>query len=102
MTKHVFLLAHVHELSPEQEDVKIIGIYSTQAQAEAAQKRAKRLPGFKDVPEGFSIDAYELDEDNWVEGFWTYVPPSTAEAERRRTKPKPRRAKAAGKVRKRS
>jgi hypothetical protein len=71
MATNVFLLSHVHELSPGQDDEKIIGIYSTEAQAQAAATRAKRLPGFAQVPDGFHIDAYELDEDNWAEGFVT-------------------------------
>jgi len=28
-------------------------------------------PGFCDTTEGFSIDPYTLDEDNWTEGYVT-------------------------------
>ena len=71
MANTAFLLAHVHELTPDQEDIKIIGIYSSEALARAAEARAKLLPGFKRVPEGFQISAYTMDEDNWREGFVT-------------------------------
>jgi hypothetical protein len=79
MTKNVFLLTHVHEFSPEQEDIKIIGIYSTEAQARAAETRAKLLPGFAQATDGFHLDTYELDQDNWLEGFTTFVPPMVGE-----------------------
>jgi hypothetical protein len=29
------------------------------------------LPGFRDYPEGFHIDEYQLDQDQWREGFIT-------------------------------
>jgi hypothetical protein len=102
MAKHVFLLTHVHELTPGEEDDKIIGIYSTEAQAKAAEARAKLLPGFAQAPDGFHIDAYELDEDNWVEGYTTYVPPLAPSAKGGRAKPKPVTIRGAAKDRKRS
>lgn len=60
----VFLLNHEHG-----DDIKFIGIYETQEKADAARNRAKNLLGFRDFPEGFSIDRYELDKDHWTEGF---------------------------------
>jgi hypothetical protein len=41
--------------------------------AEAAVSRLRMLPGFRDVPEGFSIGSYELDEEHWIEGFVTPI-----------------------------
>jgi len=69
MSNQIFILTHVLELSEEQEDVKLIGVYSTQEQADAAQARSRQRPGFVDNPDGFYIQAYELDQDHWVEGF---------------------------------
>jgi hypothetical protein len=49
--------------------VKVIGIYSSQALAEAAEARARVLPGFAEEPDGFTIERYEIDEDHWPRGF---------------------------------
>jgi hypothetical protein len=64
--ERAYLLQHER---PDTEDVKVIGIYRSEAAALAAIKRLREQPGFRDHPDSFAIDAYELDEDNWVEGF---------------------------------
>lgn len=65
----VFVLQHVYESQDGSEDVKMIGIYGTRANAMAAVERLGSQPGFRDHPKGFSIDKYELDKDHWTEGF---------------------------------
>ena len=67
----VVILFHVHELDDGEEDVKIIGVYSGEAEAEAAQVRAATLPGFSDAQEGFQIGGYVVNRDYWTEGFVT-------------------------------
>jgi hypothetical protein len=62
----LFLLLHN---PPETGKVKVIGIYSSQAVAEAAMERVRVLPGFVDQPDSFSIDRYNVDEDHWTRGF---------------------------------
>lgn len=62
----VFLLLHN---PPETGKVKVIGIYSSDALAEAAMQRVRVLPGFVDQPDSFTIDSYEIDEDHWTRGF---------------------------------
>lgn len=69
MKSVVFLLQHVHELPDGQEDVKVIGIYRSRSEADFAIERAKCLPGFRDSPEGFDTQEYELGKDHWIEGF---------------------------------
>jgi hypothetical protein len=69
MSNQIFILTHVFDLPDDQEDVKLIGVYSTEDDAQAAVERAKQRPGFAQYPDGFNIDAYELDHDNWLEGF---------------------------------
>ena len=69
--KEVFILHHVHVLDEDDEDVKIIGIYSSELLAKQAIERAKVLEGFKDAQDGFTVDTYEIDVDNWVEGYIT-------------------------------
>ncbi|ESQ80594.1 hypothetical protein [Asticcacaulis sp. YBE204] len=67
----VFALHHVHEFDDGTEDVKLIGIYSTLQNAEVARARLALQTGFSSLPEGFSIDTYEVDADQWAEGFVT-------------------------------
>ncbi len=67
----VFLVQHAYELKESYESVKIIGVYASWASAELAVARLSLQPGFQDTHEGFSIDAYKIDEDHWIEGFVT-------------------------------
>jgi hypothetical protein len=71
----VYTLWHVHEFDDGEEDVKFIGVYSTMQKAEEAQQRLQTQEGFRDTPEGFAIDAYEVDEDHWKEGYITVISP---------------------------
>ncbi len=73
MSSHVvvFIVQHVHLLDDGEEDIKLIGVYSTRDAAKKVIERLKLKPGFRDAPAGFSIDAYTLDEDNWTEGYVT-------------------------------
>jgi len=68
--KSVFLLQHSYELD-ECEETKLIGIYSSREQAETAIQKYKNVLGFKDYPDCFYLDEYELDKDHWEEGFIT-------------------------------
>ena len=62
------LFVLLHSL-PESGKVKVVGIYSTRALAEAAEERTRLLPGFADEPDGFTIEQYEVDRDHWPRGF---------------------------------
>lgn len=64
----VFVVQHEHQLG-DCDEVKFIGVYSTNERAQAAVDRAKQLSGFRDHPDGFSVDPYEVDRDHWTEGF---------------------------------
>lgn len=72
---NVFILHHVHELTDDYEDVKLLGVYATAEDAEAARRRLESQPGFRENPEGFSIDEYTIGEDLWTEGFVTVTYP---------------------------
>jgi len=77
MAATVFVLEHVHEFAEcGHDDVKGIGIFTTRALAEAALERARRQPGFRDLPEGFVISEYELDSDEvgWSKGLVSIRP----------------------------
>ena len=58
------LFALLHSL-PESGRVKLVGIYSSKVLAEAAEARARLLPGFAEEPGGFTIERYEIDQDHW-------------------------------------
>jgi hypothetical protein len=51
------------------DDVKIMGVYSSAAAAQARIESARTLPGFKDEPGCFQVSRYTLDKDEWAEGF---------------------------------
>ena len=70
MTMRVFVVQHQHDLDGCDE-VKFIGVYSSEDRGWAAVERSRRLPGFCKHPDGFSVDAYEVDKDHWTEGFKT-------------------------------
>lgn len=70
MTK-VYVLQHVHSLNDGAEDVKFVGVYSSRESAQAAMARLRLVPGFSETPAGFHIDEYQVDKDQWVEGYST-------------------------------
>lgn len=78
----MFVVLHLHVLPGEVEDIKMIGVYKTEAVAHAAIGRLRLQPGFRDYPRlvdplvdsdpnGFYIEKYRLDEDHWTEGYMT-------------------------------
>jgi hypothetical protein len=67
----VFVLQHVHSQGGGAEDIKFVGVYSAHEKAQEAVTRLARLPGFADDPDGFHIDEYRVDRDQWAEGFVT-------------------------------
>ena len=71
MHQIVFVLQHVHRFEDGTEDVKLLGVYSSRHSADAAIERARERPGFAAEPEGFAIDEYVLDCDEWRDGYVT-------------------------------
>jgi len=64
----LYLLNHNHS-EPHAPSIKLIGIYSTLAAAQAAEIRSKGLPGFRRSPHGFQIHSLPVDVDFWPGGF---------------------------------
>lgn len=64
-----YILWHTRDPDAEDEDSKLIGVYSSRDLAEAARTRASKLPGFCNQPDGFIIEPYPIDKDHWTEGF---------------------------------
>jgi len=70
----IFVLWHIHEFEEQEDDSKLIGVYSSEQRASEAVERLKMQLGFDEHPDRFHIDHYTLDQDNWVEGFVTVCP----------------------------
>lgn len=68
--KTAFILQHSYELEGV-EEIKFIGVYSSEEEASKAIKRLKEKPGFVNWQESFFIDEYQVNQDNWKEGFST-------------------------------
>ena len=66
----VFVVQHEYERDGCAEG-EFIGVSSSFEAAEAAVKRLRSQPGFRDHPQDFHIDHYPLDRDHWAEGFIT-------------------------------
>lgn len=64
----VYILTHSRN-EEELDGFKTIGVFSSEETAQQAIERLKPLPGFRDYPENFNIDGYELDKTFWVGGF---------------------------------
>lgn len=77
-----YLLWHVHEFPDGEDDAKLIGVYASREDADAARARVGLQPGFRDLLEGFVIDEYEVGKDHWTEGYFTYTAPTTTADDR--------------------
>ncbi len=62
-------LWHVPEGDEHKEQAKLIGIYASASDAQAAIERLRSQPGFIDYPEGFEFEPYQVGKDHWTEGF---------------------------------
>ena len=74
---NVYILFHIHKdlEEPCTEEVKILGVYSSETTATEARERYKKLYGFDGYPEEcFMIDKYEVDVDsNFTTGFVSWI-----------------------------
>lgn len=53
----------------EGDDVKLLGVFSSEERADACVARARVLPGFRDEPDCFLVGPYTVDEEEWTEGY---------------------------------
>ncbi|MFJ4869630.1 hypothetical protein [Streptomyces sp. NPDC088757] len=61
----------IHE---DEEEWRIIGIYADKATAEERRAVSALLPGFRDESDCFEISPLEIDQDDWVDGYFTEYP----------------------------
>ena len=67
----VYVVHHVHEFENGADDVKLIGVYSSSKKANLAVDYLKGKVGFSAYPEGFHVQKFELNKEQWTEGFVT-------------------------------
>ena len=69
----VFVLEHAcykdDDRNNDVEDFKLIGVFATEQQAQAAVSQLKNQSGFKAYPNGFHIDEYPIGQIHWSQGF---------------------------------
>lgn len=71
----VFLLFHIHHLPDGEDDDKLLGVYSSREKAEKKiEDKYRNLPSFCEADGEFIIDEYQIDQDNWEDGFVTSYP----------------------------
>jgi hypothetical protein len=77
----VFILYYDHEIPYEVDgityfwdDIRLLGVYETESQAEHALDQAKRNPEFSSSPQDLSIFRCEIGRTFWEEGFFTWMP----------------------------
>ncbi|MEV8100427.1 hypothetical protein [Kitasatospora sp. NPDC085879] len=61
-------------LHSDEEEWRLLGIYSTEQAAEAQLARARQLSGFSGEPDCFEIVPVELNQEMWLDGYFTYGP----------------------------
>ncbi|MFM7852548.1 MAG: SPOR domain-containing protein [Flammeovirgaceae bacterium] len=67
--KYVFLLQHAYEIDGEDE-IKLIGVFSSEENAQKAIDNLKGQKGFNKFPEScFNLDKILLDDCKWQGGF---------------------------------
>lgn len=62
--KSVYLLWHTRG-----DEELLVGVYESEAEANAAQDRVRLKPGFADGSGKFEISEYRLNQDHWKEGY---------------------------------
>ncbi len=68
MTASVYIVRHVRAEKGRDEDVRLVGVYSTKDAAKDAVQRAGLQPDFRRFPNGFKISKHPLDTDHWAAG----------------------------------
>lgn len=66
----IFKLEHYYEIECK-EFHRLIGLYTSFERAKETIEKYKLLPGFKDYPDDFYLEVYEINKNHWEEGFVT-------------------------------
>lgn len=65
----VYVLHHVYEPVDRPEEVKLIGIFSSEDLARSAIGALSHQSGFSEHRDGFEINEWQVDRIGWAEGF---------------------------------
>ena len=65
----VYVLQHARAMDDGDDDVRLLGVFSSMEKADAAVLRFQQRPGFSQAPDGFSIDDDVVDRDSGEVGF---------------------------------
>jgi len=68
MINRVYIVEHSYD-NGDCEEAKLIGVFSTEDKAKEIVDIYKKLPGFRDFPDNFFINKYQLNVPEWKEGF---------------------------------
>jgi hypothetical protein len=66
---YVFLAAHVFEYPDGHDNVRIIGVFSSNRKARAAIRQVREKPGFRERKRKFEVSRCVLDTVDWTEGY---------------------------------
>ena len=69
-----YVVYHEFEYPEEVDNVRFIGLFSEQIDADRVIEYLRAKPGFKRYADGFTVGTYQLDKDHWTEGFITTHP----------------------------
>ncbi|WP_284343734.1 hypothetical protein [Dyella mobilis] len=72
--ERVWILDHVREWDDGHEDVKLIGVFASEKDAQSALATVRHKPGFCDLPDGFCISEKVLGRIGWTDGYVTLQP----------------------------
>ena len=64
-----FALIHVRDFNKRATSQKLIGIYSSVAEANAAVQRTIHQPGFRNTPDNYDIESLKVGETRLRDGF---------------------------------
>ena len=69
MKNSVYVLYHTRVDSFGCDNDKCLGVFSSLEEVEKGKQYALKQKGFKDYPDGFSAVEYEINKQEWLEGF---------------------------------
>jgi len=73
-------------IDDDEDDIKLLGVYTTEERAQSRIDKAKREPGFDADPDCFWIETHTLDADRWIGGFFSVPDSSYADSRDEGTK----------------
>jgi hypothetical protein len=67
--RYVWLLWRGDDIHDDTPEAKLLGAHSSEELAQARTARCVDVPGFAEHPEAFEVTRYDVDRDEWTEGY---------------------------------